>query len=46
MSQRLSSAIADEMRAGDDTKPAPAIKKKEERRACYECGIAGHLLSE
>jgi hypothetical protein len=28
MSQRLSSAIADEMRAGDDTKPAPAIKKK------------------
>jgi hypothetical protein len=44
VSKTVSSAVADEMRAGGDTNPAPA--KKKGRRACYECGIAGHLLSE
>jgi squamous cell carcinoma antigen recognized by T-cells 3 len=38
------SVVADEMKANEDTKPAPAKKKK--RRTCYECGIAGHLSSE
>jgi squamous cell carcinoma antigen recognized by T-cells 3 len=38
------SVVADEMKASEDTKPAPAKKKK--RRTCYECGIAGHLSSE
>ncbi|KAK3140912.1 hypothetical protein QOZ80_5AG0407690 [Eleusine coracana subsp. coracana] len=44
VSKTVPSAIVDEMRADDDTKPAPAKKKK--RRTCYECGIAGHLSSE
>ncbi|WVZ95896.1 hypothetical protein U9M48_041603 [Paspalum notatum var. saurae] len=43
-SNTMLSTTADEMKTGDDTKSAPAKKKK--RRTCYECGIAGHLSSE
>ncbi|TVU18239.1 hypothetical protein EJB05_34327 [Eragrostis curvula] len=44
VSETAPSAVADEMKVSDDTKPVPAKKKK--RRTCYECGIAGHLSSE
>jgi ribosomal protein S14 len=43
-SNTVLSVIADEKKASEDTKSAPAKKKK--RRTCYECGIAGHLSSE
>ncbi|XP_066362581.1 phragmoplastin interacting protein 1-like [Miscanthus floridulus] len=43
-SNTVLSVIADEKKASEDTKSAPAKKKK--RRTCYECGISGHLSSE
>ncbi|KAL6619781.1 hypothetical protein ACP70R_034920 [Stipagrostis hirtigluma subsp. patula] len=44
-SKTIHPVVADENnKAGDDTKSAPAKKKK--RRTCYECGVSGHLSSE
>ncbi|CAL4910649.1 unnamed protein product [Urochloa decumbens] len=43
-SNTMPSTIAEENKATEDAKSAPAKKKK--RRTCYECGIAGHLSSE